>query len=299
MTPSAGWAHRVREHATGPVSAPPPPDEHIDRLLYGLTRPIVGVRLLFQDAELLKAALYPAALLALTCAVCAVFLPGHFVVRFYRMFAWLAPWPSLFLAPYYARLAAQARQRQGYGVAEPCIEPMGRALSRIVSRSILVALAVAPLALLDGVPLFGHIVWRAALGLWALHWIVVDAFDSARVLQPGQTLADVDALVEQLPSPWFVRLMKRAATHLPVGSGLMNALARACDRLARPWRDELALVEQHPSLMVGFAIATALVLATPVLNLLFRPIILVAAVQVLGRLGESGAAEDLVPQPAA
>jgi uncharacterized protein involved in cysteine biosynthesis len=65
---------------------------------------------------------------------------------------------------------------------------------------------------------------------------------------------------------------------------LLTRFARWCDRLARPWREEIAMVEQHPSLMIGFALATAALLATPVLNLLFRPIVLIGAAHVLGRI---------------
>ena len=301
MTPSMRWAaRRVREHATGPVVAPPPSHEHVDRVLYGLTRPIVGLRLLVADPELLKGALLPAGLIVLLCLWGTFLFPGDhgFIRRFYSMFAFLAPMPSLLMARHYARLAAEARVRIGFGPAEPCIEPITRSLWRTAARAILIALAVAPMGLFQGVPILGHLVWKTVLAVWALHWIVVDAFDAARVLRPGQTLADVDAEVERLPSPWFVRLMRRGAAHLPVGKWLLSGLARACDRLARPWRDELALVEAHPSLMVGFALSTALLLATPVLNLLFRPIVLIAATQVLGRLGEAGAADDFLALPA-
>jgi hypothetical protein len=158
------------------------------------------------------------------------------------------------------------------------------------------ALAVAPLALLEMVPLVGGLVWKVVAALWALHWIVVDAFDSARVLRPGQTLADVDNDVDRLPSPWFVRLLHAGADRLPIGARLLHRLARMCDRLARPWRDELAMIELHPSLAVGFALSTALLLATPLLNLLFRPIVMVAAVNVLGRLGDAGAGDELLPE---
>jgi hypothetical protein len=220
------------------------------------------------------------------------------VRRFYELFAYLAPLPSLFFAHHYARLAAQARIKMGFGPAEPLYEPLGRALRRLVGRAILIALAVAPVALLKGVPLLGGLVWKALLAVWALHWIVVDAFDSARVLRPGQTLATVDAEVDRLPSPWFVRLMHRAADKLPIGKRLLHWLARTCDRLARPWRDELAMIERHPSLVVGFALSTAVLLATPVLNLLFRPIVMVAAGHVLGRLGDAGAGDELLlPAP--
>jgi uncharacterized protein involved in cysteine biosynthesis len=51
-----------------------------------------------------------------------------------------------------------------------------------------------------------------------------------------------------------------------------------------PWREEVALVEDHPVLMLGFALSTAAVLAVPVLNLAFRPIVIVGACHVLGQL---------------
>jgi hypothetical protein len=138
----------------------------------------------------------------------------------------------------------------------------------------------------------------ALLGLWGLHWVVIDAFDDARVLLPGETLASAEAAAERLaPPPWFVRAFYRGAEHLrraPYVPGFVAGLARkfahVCDRLSVPWREEIALVEQHRALGLGFALATTALLATPVLNLLFRPIIIVAAVHLLGHLepGEAG-----------
>ncbi|HEX9102861.1 MAG TPA: hypothetical protein VF997_11690, partial [Polyangia bacterium] len=119
--------------------------------------------------------------------------------------------------------------------------------------------------------------------VWALHWIVVDAFDAARVLQPGQTLADLDALADKERQPWFVRLLAQGES-VPVVGRVLVKFARWCDKLARPWREEIALVEEQPSLMIGFALSTAALVATPVLNLLFRPIVLIGAAHVLGRL---------------
>jgi hypothetical protein len=291
------WAAvRLRDHATGPTEAPPPEDsEHVDRVLYGFARPVIGARVILRDLELLKAALWPAAITACICVWGCWISPGDHgrIRRFYELFALLAPMPSLFMARHYAKLAAEARTKMGFGPANACIEPLGRALRRLVGRAILISLAVAPLFLLRGVPLLGHVVWKVVWALWALHWIVVDAFDSARVLRPGQTLKDVDAEIDQLPKPWFVRLMQH--WDFPP----LKWLGGVCDRLARPWRDELAMVERHPSLMVGFALSTALLLATPILNLLFRPIVMVAATGVLGRLGEAGASDELLLPPPA
>jgi hypothetical protein len=57
-----------------------------------------------------------------------------------------------------------------------------------------------------------------------------------------------------------------------------------------------ALVEDHPALMLGFALSTAAVLATPVLNLAFRPIVIVGASHVLGQL-EAAADAGHPPTP--
>ena len=71
---------------------------------------------------------------------------------------------------------------------------------------------------------------------------------------------------------------------MPVVGRILVRFARWCDKRALPWREEIAIVEEHPSLMVGFALSTAALVATPVLNLLFRPIVLIGASHVLGRL---------------
>ncbi len=288
MTPTARWApHKI---AAETVAAPTaPPDAHADRVVYGLMQPVLGARMLLVDRQLLRAALVPAAWLAAFCAVAALLDPvswtvGGMLRRFYQIFAVLAPLPSVLLDRHYARLAATAHNKFGFGPVGPCIEPLGRALSRMVKQALLVAFGVVPVtAALHFVPLLGPLVIRVVVALWALHWIVVDAFDSARVLQPGQTPADLDVLAERAPTPWFVRLLGRSGT-LPVVGPILRRFARWCDRLARPWREEIALVEAHPSLIVGFALSTAALLATPMLNLLFRPIVLIGAAHVLGRL---------------
>ena len=86
------------------------------------------------------------------------------------------------------------------------------------------------------------------------------------------------------PPPWFVRWFRRAGDKIPILGGLLRAFARLCDRLSLPWRGEIALVEAHPAVALGFALSTATLLAVPVLNLLFRPIILVGSAHLLGHL---------------
>jgi hypothetical protein len=288
VDPNARWApHKL---AAGYVAAPTaPPDAHADRVVYGLMQPLFGLRMLVRDGELLRAALVPAGLLALFCACIAVLDPpswtaGGILRRFYQTFAVLAPLPSVLLARHYARLAALARNKLEFGPVTPCIETFGRSIRRAVGQFILVAIGLLPVTIALGlVPLVGHFIIKVVAAAWAVHWIVVDAFDSARVLQPGQTLKDLDLLADKAPRPWFVRLLAEGET-LPVIGRILRRFARWCDRLAKPFREEIALVEQHPSLILGFALATVALVATPVLNLLFRPIVLIGAAHVLGRL---------------
>ena len=134
VNPSARWApHRV---AAQSVTAPTaPPDAHADRAVYGLMQPLLGARMLFTDGDLMRAALVPAGLLAAFCACVALLDPvswsvGGVIRRFYQIFAVLAPLPSVLLSRHYARLAALARHKFGFGPVEPCIEGLGRALSR-------------------------------------------------------------------------------------------------------------------------------------------------------------------------
>lgn len=277
----------VRDH----VTPRPPPDAAFDRVVYGLCQPVVGARALLAHRELLRAALVPVGLVAAFCAVVAVFgHPSSFVHRFYTIFAVLAPLPSIVFANHYARLAAQARVALGFPRVEPCIEPLRRNLGRVVKQAILIAIVLAPISgLLRLVPGAGWLLVQIAAAVWALHWVVVEAFDSARVLRPGETLADLDAAAQRVRLPWFVRGLHHAADRMTIGSRFVRRFADLCDRLSLPWREEVALVEDHPVLMLGFALSTAAVLAVPVLNLAFRPIVIVGASHVLGQLEASAA----------
>jgi hypothetical protein len=272
----------VRDH----VVPRPPPAAGFDRVMYGLAQPLVGIRMLATHRTLLEAALVPAGLVAAFCAVVALLGDGGgFLHRFYTTFAVLAPLPSIVFANHYARLAVQARHTLGFSRAAPGTAPLGRHIRRTIKQAILIALALAPItALLHLVPVIGWVTVQAVAGVWGLHWVVVDALDSARTLRPGETLADLDAAARRMRPPWYVRWLLRAAERVPVGSGAVRWFARVCDGLSLPWREEIALVEEHRALTVGFALSTAALLAIPVLNLAFRPIVIIGATHILGQL---------------
>jgi hypothetical protein len=274
---------------------PPPAKEHAsERVVYGMAQPMLGFRILLRDRELLHEALVPAVWLAAFCGIVAYAhrAEGPDVWRerlttFYRTFAVLAPVPSVIFARHYARLAALVRWRLGFGACGPREYPIAVSFKRAVQQAVVIAIGLLPLAVIwKLLPFVGGPISQIILGAWAVHWVVVDAFDDARVLLPGETVRSAEQADRLADSPWYVRGFVTLADriHVPVVSSLLRRFARLVDRLSLPWRGELALMEENPSLATGFAITTGALLAIPGLNLLFRPIILVASSHLLGHL---------------
>jgi hypothetical protein len=279
---------RIRGYSN--VQAPPhgsPSEEG----LYGFAQPILGARILLADRELLIEALYPGAILALVCAVYAsVSIGGEagqwvWFKHFYKAFAALAPLPSVVFANHYARIAAMIRWRLGFGACGPREMPLGMLLGRLARQVAIVAIGVAPFAwLLGKVPLVGGLLSGALLALWGLHWVVADAFDDAQVCLPGETLRQSIERDRRAPSPWFVRWIRTAGEKVPFGGRLLKAFARFCDKLSVDSRGEIDIMERNRFVSLGFGVSTAALLAVPVLNLLFRPIILAAASHLVGQI---------------
>jgi len=283
------WAwQRVRGYSRG-VQAPPAGDA--EQALFGFAQPILGVRVLLKDPELLKEALYPAALLAAACALYASFGTesyGHWgwFKSFYKAFAYMAPLPSFFFANHYARLAAMIRWRMGFGACGPREMSWGLLSSRMIRQALIVAIGISPLILLARLlPGIGHVLSGAILAIWSLHWVVADAFDDAQVCLPGESVKQSLQRDREAPEPWFVRWLNKGAARLPrIFGGPIRLFARLCDWLALDSRGEIAAMESNRSLSVGFSLSTAALLATPVLNLLFRPIIIAGSSHLLGQL---------------
>jgi len=289
----ARWARKKFKSYSREMQPPPAKADPVVNVIYGAAQPILGARILLKDRELLRQGLVPAMWLAAFCAVCALAKPHEGPLwagrlkTFYKTFAVLAPVPSIIFAKHYARMAALIRWKLGFGACGPREYPLFTSARRAVQQAIVIAIGLLPLAVVwHFIPFLGAVISQVVLGAWAVHWVVVDAFDDARVLLPGETIKSAEATDRCAPSPWFVRVFLHAAErfHVPVISRVLRKFARFCDRLSLPWRGEFALMEGHPPISAGFAVMTATLLAVPVMNLLFRPIILVASSHLLGHL---------------
>jgi len=310
--------HHLRVYSRD-LAGPPSAGQPLERVIYGMAQPLLGARVLLREPDLLIESLKPALLLGAVCALVALASPHEGPLwlgrlkRFYQTFAVLAPLPSVLFAKHYARLAALVRWRLGFGACGPREYPLGTSIRRVVEQALIVAIGAAPFLLIPSlIPFAGKALVATLLGLWGMHWVVVDAFDDARVLRPGENLRAAEAEDRAAPSPWFVRWFKLAADRLellpkvPLVSLVPRVLRRFagfCDKIALPWRGEIAIMEAHPMLSLGFSITTAVLLATPGLNLLFRPIIIVASAHLLGHLeADEGAVQEhgeSLPAPSA
>ena len=271
------------------TSVQEPPAERREQVLYGFAQPILGARVLLSDRQLLVEALKPAALLGLGCAFYASIETsgqlGSWLRSFYRAFAALAPLPSFFFANHYARLAAFIRWRLGFGACGPREMPWHVLAGRMLRQALIVAVGIAPVAALArALPGIGGLLNTAALAAWGLHWVVADAFDDAQVCLAGETLKQSIQRDRDAPAPWFVRWLLAAARRVPVLGAPLRWFARVCDRLALDSRGEIATMEANRPIALGFSLSTAALLATPVLNLLFRPIIIAGSSHLLAQL---------------
>ncbi|MFO0632073.1 MAG: hypothetical protein U0168_04405 [Nannocystaceae bacterium] len=299
------------------AAATPPPsrDDARARFVYGLQQPLLGVRLLLRDRDLLGLALAPAALLAIVCAIAAAGsmevraahgpswwslglagLEGSAmcVIAFFTTVAALAPVPPFLFARHYARLAARARNALGLGPRIPWLKSLSQSIGETVAQVVVLTFGLLPLTLpLALLGATGALVAFVAQLLWTMHWIVVESLDNGRTLAPGEDVAEVTkAELAVADTPWFARPIhgvrhERARRWLAPVRGFTEIM----ESLVRGWSPELRLVERESALSAGFGLGAFVLLAIPGVNLLFRPALVVAAAHLRGQLEREHALE--------
>jgi uncharacterized protein involved in cysteine biosynthesis len=287
-TPAVDVARtRLRQNVTDPT--PPPDDSWLARVAWGFAQPLLGLRTVVREPELRRASIIPVLGLAALCTLAAWGESSRpegksFFVAWYATLLALAPIPSLLFARHYARVAARAHRVLGLGAVEPFYKRTVRTLWETLVMVIAIAVGLAPVVWLVGtLPGVGRVLALVLGAGWTLNWIVIEAFDSARTLAPGDTTEAADARAMRLPQPWFVRIYIFDAPVPGLIRGLGRALAGPIGRLVREWRAELLLVERAPAVSIGFGAATAVLLAVPGLNLMFRPAVVAGATHVRAR----------------
>jgi hypothetical protein len=257
-----------------------PPDGQWERFWYGVAQPFLGLRVMWQHPSLRRRALGPALLVLVLAAVAVLtrndLTARQVLVRYYTTIIGLSSLPSVLFANTYERLAAEASPLLGFGEREPLLSRFLTRIRLMIQAAILVVLAIAPLSLVLHMMFLGAIVFLAS-GAWTIHWMVVEALDVARVVKP-QTGE---------PQPlWFVAWTEFAFWDRTPARlrAIVRKFGRMMTRLSEPWADEIALVERHPALAIGFGLATAVLLAVPIANLFLRPATLVGAVHLRGHL---------------
>jgi hypothetical protein len=258
------------------LSPGPLPRRGLPSLLFGLAQPLLGLRMVLREPALRRRAALPVICLAVVCGLIAAGADGSRLVAFGEALVLLAPVPVVLFGKTYRTLAAESRVPLGLSPGTAVHPGLWGAIGDAIRQSVLLAIALVPLYFVAellrslGIEL-APLLWALG-GAWALHWIVVEALDN------GHTLADGAPSDEAAPDPWFVRAYQ--VRSLRWFAGLLR-------RLSWPWRRELAIVARRPELALGFGLGIAALLAVPLMALVFRPAVVVAAVHLLGRVAEA------------
>jgi hypothetical protein len=291
---------RLLEIVLANVREPEPPprsDRDLDNLAWGLAQPILGLRLLLGRGDLFVRAIGPLVLLLLICVIVARQQQAEgfvgAVAAYYSVLVAAAQISPVIFTKNFAKLAADARPHLDVPRHEPYLRSYGQAFVESVVQLVVLGVGVAPLAwLLSKVPLVGSIVAGLVTWVWLAHWIVVEALDSARTLPPGEDAETLEQRHARLDLPWYAA---PAAWHVRGFFALVflpfRMWASVLGRLGKRWRGEVQVIETRPWLSAGFGLSAWLVLAIPVLNLLFRPALVIAASHMLGRI------EPELPEP--
>lgn len=280
-------ATRFRDLSVSPSRVP---TTRLEACLYGAAQPIVAVRLLVRHGELMRRAIVPALAFAALCVGLAVdeATGGTWSVieRTYLALVAAAPISPILFSRSYARLAAKAQTLAGYGERDPYLRSFRQAGVETMLQLIVLGIGTAPVMVIMALLPFDAVGVALVTGLWGLHWIFVEAFDSARTTPAGRPFVESEHDPNERP-PWYERITN---FRWPAGLGFLGGplrwWGRMLGRLTRRWWSEVAIGERHPWMAVGFSACAALILALPGINLFFRPVVVIAAALVAAELDD-------------
>ena len=294
----------------------PVPGDRAARFVYGLTLPLVGLRVILRDRQLRSDAILPVACLIAWCTLWAWFgtppeddrwfsAPAFYITRGYAALLSLAPIPSFLFARHYARMAARARTIEGLGPRDPFPRSFIGAQRNALRKIILISVGLAPVLMLARLLPWGvGSALIATIGAgWTLHWMVVSALDGGRSLAPGETAKQAAARQEQHMA-WFGRMYQlRGKSSVDDALAPLRLFGRLTARLGKKWTGELALIERYPAVTGGLGLGIAVMLFVPGLNFLFRPAVIAASACLRGQIEQNveralQEGEAVTPSPA-
>jgi hypothetical protein len=276
----------------------------LDRAAWGAGQLLAAAQLVWRDRALRRAALLPTLLTAGACGVLAALLhqrellglsgkPLAALHVYMVAFVGLASMPPTLLQGLWIRVANEARRALGLPPGE---QPFaGRSYLRTVIAELVKAARQAAVVAVGLLPVVFVLTLlpdalhapAALAALWALYWVVVDAFELPIEVIPGPR--------HRGPEPWFAEGLRwvgaRSRLLRPFSWG-----ARLGGRLATPWREELDFTARHSWECAGMGVLAGALLAVPVLDLAFRAVVITAATALVARL-EAGTPPPSSGQP--
>jgi uncharacterized protein involved in cysteine biosynthesis len=266
-----------------------PGSSRLDRALFGAAQVIWSIRMLAGDRALRRAAIRPTLLSLLACAGIALVLSWGdevsglaYLRQLAATFVTLAAMPPTVLHREWVRLALEARLAAGLDpghdedAALSFSAVVWKEAKKAIRQLVVVTAGLFPLVLLLRFFPAGRTAGAVLVGLWGLYWVVLDSLELPFGVQP----------IRRAPAraAWFVRFFWAVGQQIPIARPV-RWFGRRLKRLTRPWRREVDFTERHGAEMLGFGIAVALVLAVPVLGLVFRAVAITAATNLVSRVG--------------
>lgn len=314
--------------------AKPPPAVPAQQFMWGLAQPLLGMRTVLGDRRLLLQSVVPVVGMLILAGLIALYggmdeapelgggtvtldsglgpakaLDGEalssrlsstwwgFLWRLWAAIVVLSPLPSLFFAPFYARIAARGHERLGLGAVAPYKKTAWQSFKE--SFRMALTIGFSPLGI---IPIAGAFF----TGLWSVHWAVAEGLDNGRVLPIGVAQPDELEIGKAWPhEPWFIRALdwidepsERHSVPMLFArlfGRLVRLIAKLARNLGRPWRSEVEVIEVMPWASGGFGIGVVVLLAIPGLNLLFRSACAVGATNFRRQLVSKAFAEGHWP----
>ncbi|HEY8379008.1 MAG TPA: hypothetical protein VIK91_21095, partial [Nannocystis sp.] len=174
---------------------PLPTRRGLAHFFYGLSQPLLGLRVVLRDPALRRTAATPVLLFGGFCILVAMGSttdPAGRVQAFFTTLIACASAPVVLFGKTYRRLAAAARVPLGLSPRAPDSPGLIGGLFDALRQALLLAIGLVPIYLLfrlldylypAAASAYAWLGWALG-GFWTLHWIIIEALDNGRTAPP-------------------------------------------------------------------------------------------------------------------